>query len=205
MNEVTVVPMEAGRLAQCATVLAEAFHEDPLEVYALPDPEARRRTAPAQFAAALRLGLLRGGAFTTGGEPRGAAVWLGPGETEIDPGRARASGLAGLPALLGPVASERLGRVWDRFYEVRRSLAGKRYRYLLVIGVSPVWKGSGVGSALVRSGLEQADTEWVSCFVETAQPANRSFYERHGFRLVAEGRDAPSGLRLLSFLRPAGG
>ncbi|MBP7866725.1 MAG: GNAT family N-acetyltransferase [Acidobacteria bacterium] len=197
--------MEPGRLSACATVLAEAFLGDPLEVYALPDPEARRRVAPAQFAAALRLGLLCGGAFTTGGEPRGAAVWLGPGETEIDPGRARASGLAGLPTLLGPAASERLGRFWEHFHEVRRSLAGERYRYLFVIGVSPAWQGCGVGSALVRSGLEQADKEWVSCFVETAQPANRPFYERHGFRLVWEGRDTPSGLRLLSFLRPAGG
>jgi ribosomal protein S18 acetylase RimI-like enzyme len=202
---VEAVGINEAQVAICAALLSQAFHEDPLEIYTLPDPAKRREVSPKQFEASLRYGCLYGLALTTGEEPRGAAVWLGPGETEFTRERAEAAGMTALPRLLGPEATERSFRIWNLFGEARKKEAGARYWYLMVIGVSPVWQGHGIGGALLRPVLRRADGEELACFVEAVRPSNRAFYERHGFRLVWDHGDTESGLRLLSFLRPSRG
>jgi ribosomal protein S18 acetylase RimI-like enzyme len=171
----------------------------------LPDMTARQRVAPRQFEASLRYGWLYGLALTTDGEPRGAAVWLQPGETELTASRAQAAGMGGLAGLMGPEGSVRSLRIWRLFADTRAREAGERYWYLMVIGVQPEFQGQGIGSALMHPALALADRDHLSCFVETAQPRNQRLYERHGFRLVWDNSDAESGLRLMSFVRPPGG
>ena len=157
-------------------------------MYMLPDATARQRVSPRQFEASLRYGWLYGLALTTEGEPRGAAVWLRPGETELTASRAEAAGMGELAGLMGPEASARSVRIWRLFADVRAKSAGARYWYLMVIGVLPAFQGQGIGSALMQPALAQADGDRLPCFEETAQPHNQPLYERHGFRLVSGPR-----------------
>jgi GNAT superfamily N-acetyltransferase len=103
--------------------------------------------------------------------------------------------------VMGADASERSLRIWKLFAEIRMKEAGPRYWYLLVIGVLPAYQGQGIGTALMRPVLAQADGDDLPCFVETVQPRNQPLYERNGFRLVHDHVDCDSGLRLLSFVR----
>jgi hypothetical protein len=67
----------------------------------------------------------------------------------------------------------------------------------MVIGVLPAYQGQGIGSALVRPVLAEADMEDLPCFVETVQPHNQPLYERHGFRLVYDHVEPPNeGMKL---------
>ena len=168
----------------------------------LPDEGARLRISPRQFEASLRYGWLYGLALTTDGEPRGAAVWLRPGETEISASRAQAAGMGDLAGPMGPEGSIRSLRIWRLFADTRAREAGARYWYLMVIGVLPAFRGQGIGAALMQPALAQADSDRLPCFVETVQPRNRPLYERHGFRLVWDHSDVESGLRLMSLVRP---
>jgi ribosomal protein S18 acetylase RimI-like enzyme len=201
VNTLEVVSIGEPEIATCAAVLGQAFHQDPLQIYIVPDPATRRQVSPTQLAAALRYGWLYGAALTTKGDRRGAAVWLRPGETEFTASRAEAAGMVRLSNVLGPEASSRSLRIWRLFAETRAREAGAQHWYLMVIGVLPEWQGHGIGSALMRPVLALADMGRLPCFVETVQPRNRPLYERHGFRLVWDHVDAESGLQLLSFLR----
>jgi GNAT superfamily N-acetyltransferase len=62
----------------------------------------------------------------------------------------------------------------------------------LAIAVVPSKRGHGVGDELLKALLEKARAgghRRISLSVEPGNPA-RKLYERHGFRVVAEGEDA---------------
>ena len=200
-----VVEIGEPEIPDCADVLAQAFEQDPLQLYVLPDPQVRQRLASRQLGASVRYGFLYGLALRTSGACRGVAVWLRPGAAEFDSARAEAAGLLGVADAMGREASERSLRIWRQFARIRAQEAGPRYWYLMVIGVLPAYQGQGLGGALMRPVLAQADRDDLPCFVETVQPRNLPLYARHGFQLVHDHVDEESGLRLLSLLRRSDG
>jgi ribosomal protein S18 acetylase RimI-like enzyme len=64
--------------------------------------------------------------------------------------------------------------------------------YLAGIGVEPAVQRHGVGSALLRPGLDAADRAGLPAALLTNSERNLAFYERHGFRVIHEG-ETPSG------------
>jgi len=53
------------------------------------------------------------------------------------------------------------------------------------IGVRPDLQGLGIGSTLIRTFLEAADTEQAAVFLETDVDRNVTLYERFGFRMTS--------------------
>jgi ribosomal protein S18 acetylase RimI-like enzyme len=68
------------------------------------------------------------------------------------------------------------------------------------LAVAPEHRGEGLGRALVDLGLGFARRDGVPAFLETARPGNVGYYERLGFRVVAE-EHAPGGGPRLWFMR----
>ncbi len=60
--------------------------------------------------------------------------------------------------------------------------------YLPLIGVDPAQHGKGIGTKLMSRALAVCDRDKKLAYLESANPANLSLYERHGFRLLAEVR-----------------
>jgi ribosomal protein S18 acetylase RimI-like enzyme len=58
--------------------------------------------------------------------------------------------------------------------------------HLTAIGTDPDAQGRGVGSVLIRIGIKRADAAGRSCYLESSNPRNLTFYRRHGFRTVEE-------------------
>jgi ribosomal protein S18 acetylase RimI-like enzyme len=58
--------------------------------------------------------------------------------------------------------------------------------YLVALGVDPHLQGQGLGSALLRRGLERCDRDGLPAYLESGNPRNRSVYERHGFEILGE-------------------
>ncbi len=78
--------------------------------------------------------------------------------------------------------------------------------YLSMIAVHPRARGAGAGQALLQPMIQHADTEGLPCFLECSNPAALPFYERLGFRALAEVEFAPgTGVFVTPMLRaPAG-
>lgn len=72
-------------------------------------------------------------------------------------------------------------------------------------GVRPSRAGSGVGSAAVRPILDRCDAEGLPCALISTNPRNVPFYERLGFRSVAEVPTPDDAAVLRPMRRPPAG
>jgi ribosomal protein S18 acetylase RimI-like enzyme len=131
------------------------------------------------------------------GEPGrivGAAAWHRP--DHADPGAVRMlRGVAGMAWATRTrfVAWTRLGT------ELERMRPDEPHWYLFHVGAEPGHQARGVGSALVRHGLERADADGVPAHLECAADMV-GYYARFGF---VEVDAAPiEGLDLVTMTRP---
>jgi ribosomal protein S18 acetylase RimI-like enzyme len=74
------------------------------------------------------------------------------------------------------------------------------FAYLSHICVAPELQGQGLGTALMRDGLGEADRKGAPAWLETSRPRNVAYYERFGFRTAAD-EEAPGGGPRIWFMR----
>jgi ribosomal protein S18 acetylase RimI-like enzyme len=96
----------------------------------------------------------------------------------------------------------RVREATSRFFAYGRAVEAMRaaavpepHWYLAGIGVDPSRRREGIGSALVRPGLEASERESVSCALLTNNEENIAFYELQGFEVVRKGRTPDDGPR----------
>ena len=53
--------------------------------------------------------------------------------------------------------------------------------YLNVVSTLPARQSQGLGTAVLRPVLDQADRDGLPCYLESTNPRNRTLYYRHGF------------------------
>jgi len=56
--------------------------------------------------------------------------------------------------------------------------------YLPVIAADPKWIGQGLGALLMKHALRRCDEQGSVAYLESSNPRNIPFYERHGFRII---------------------
>jgi ribosomal protein S18 acetylase RimI-like enzyme len=197
----TPVLVDQSTVGQAAQDLADAFVTDPhiswivrgdrhcdaarlkffqfiLAGSALPDGEVRRPEA--------------GGA---------AAVWI-PSETLGDQSPIEEIKL--LPLLLSVTGLSRFGRLaalraaMDKHHPMDRP-----HSYLWFIGVAPQAQGLGIGSRLLKAGLDRLDAEGRAAFLETSTERNVALYRRHGFEIIADYKPSPTGPQTYGMWRNA--
>lgn len=56
--------------------------------------------------------------------------------------------------------------------------------YLPLLGVDPLYHGKGLGSALLQHTIVKCDQDNKIAYLESSNPKNIPFYERHGFELL---------------------
>ena len=97
-----------------------------------------------------------------------------------------------LPAILGATGFARIGRlsamrkVMDELHPMERPHA-----YLWFLGVRPEAQGLGVGSRMLKAGLEKVDAANLPAYLESSSAANVPLYRRHGFEVLTEFRARP--------------
>ena len=95
------------------------------------------------------------------------------------------------------LATTGLGR-FGRLIALRAALdkhhpMDRPHTYLWFIGVSPKAQGLGIGSRLLKAGLDQLDAAGRPAYLETSTQRNVSLYRRHGFEIVADYKPTPDG------------
>ena len=172
-------------LAVAIGVVARGMRDNPINVATLgADPEVRLRRMHALFAAGLPMTLRKGtllGAFRDG-LLVGVLGMLPPGRCDTTPGEKLATIPRLLPAL-GIGAFLRTGR-WLGEWQ-KRDLA-EPHSHLGPVGVDAPLQGQGIGSVLIREYCARLDRAHETGYLETDKPINVTFYEKFGFRTIAE-------------------
>ena len=92
------------------------------------------------------------------------------------------------PAVLASFGATGTVRLLKLLGAVERAHLREPHHYLFAIGADPAHQGRGVGAALLAPMLARCDEERLPAYLESSNPANLSFYRRHGFVATGELR-----------------
>jgi ribosomal protein S18 acetylase RimI-like enzyme len=178
----------AGRadVPELAAVLSRAFADKPPFTWVQPDDELRARVQPAMFHAALTCiyPVERGAeVLLENGAILGGAIWAPPDRWRPPPWQQ----LRAIPGLIRAVGISHFRQYAQRGKAVEDALHGahpsESHWYLATLGTDPRAQAQGVGSALVRSGLERSDREGEPAYLECLEQLV-PYYERFGFEIT---------------------
>ena len=165
----------SAETAFAAIVLA--FANDPATRWTWPQPDDYLRNMPLLARAFGGKSFALGTAF---GIERfaGAALWLTP---EVSPDE---EALAGLIERTAPAS------IQQDAAGVFEQMAGfhpqEPHWYLPLIGVDPSRQGQRLGDKLMAHALARCDAEQLPAYLESTNPRNLPFYQRHGFEMVGK-------------------
>jgi GNAT superfamily N-acetyltransferase len=185
----------AEDVRRLTNVLAEAFFDDPVFGWLMPEEGKRRARLRRYFGIELRHYVLPRGRVWTTGDLAGAALSLPPGAWRAPPHATLMEG--GAFGIHLPRAA-RLGAAME-WRHMRRPR--EPHYYVRDIGVHPDMQGRGLGSVLLHPTLDRCDREGLPAYLEASSERSAALYERLGFQLIGELRVGGSPpLRLM--LRP---
>ncbi len=178
-----------------AAMLARAFVDDPAMGWIFPDPSTRAKRLPRLFgllfdgdaSAGMRL-------VTIGGEA--ATLWRGPGRT-----RTTRLGMLRVAIPMLTTFGPALGRALAVADAIEAHMPEANGWYLHIAGCDPAEQGKGLGTAVVRAGLDRAAGR-MPAYLETASERNLDFYQGLGFAVTSEWRVSRGGPRFWSMGRP---
>jgi GNAT superfamily N-acetyltransferase len=169
-----------------AAMLTRAFHDDPVTCWVYATEHRRSHWSQRFFRWQVERLLDQDVTWTTD-DRAGVALWALPDQWRED--TRETLNLFRL-TLLGVLP--RLPRVLAGLAQVESRHPTERHFYLGVLGVDPSRQGEGVGSELIRPGLDLCDAERLPAYLETGKERNLAFYGRHGFEVV-DRLDLPKG------------
>ncbi len=166
-----------------ATVLADAFYDDPFVGWMYPNAKRRHGRHRRMVARMLRLTRPRARPLWNGGA---IALWMPPGEQPLT---ARDQ-LRMVPDLLGwGLRAPRVMAVLDL---MDREHPKEPHWYLFMVGSDPARRGQGHGQAVIQPVLDECDRDGIPAYLESSNPANIPYYARFGFEVIGELRRAGS-------------
>lgn len=167
-------------LPELARTLASAFSEDPVMTWMFEDAEARPEHLLRMQNFGLATALLRGHVYTLP-DLRAAALWAPPDVPMLDDAAGREMGRV-MAEAIGEKAGEKLGAM----AQLQKAHPDETHFYLFTLGTHADAQSQGLGSRVIAPVLERCDAEGLPAFLESSNPRNVPFYERHGFRVVEE-------------------
>lgn len=176
-------------LTNASVALADSLFDDPFYwaiTTSFGDDHTARKAALQQYFYYSLEEAQRTGRCVFAPDPSlGAAAWLLPRSADVAAAEAAAKA-----EFLGAALRDRGKENYDRIVHFMAPLAARVIPagswYLSIIGVLPSAQGRGIGAALLTGTLEEASRARAICYLETFTPRNLHFYERMGFRRVAD-------------------
>lgn len=193
-HTVRIVTVSTEEMSRAIAVLTAGFIADPFNRWIYPEARDYLESFPT-FVGFFAAPGCEDGTFYADEDFGAAAAWLLPGRTP--------DGDAVQKHIEETVRSE----IRDDLYSALEQMDAYHHQadpcwYLPAIAADASRQGRGLGSALMKHALERCDREGARAYLETANPANISLYERHGFEVV--GRiDVGSAPTIRPMIRPA--
>lgn len=171
----TIKTATASDEAHAIAVIALAFGADPAARWTWPDPQQYLLHFPSFVKALAGKAFEHASAYYIDGYA-GAALWLPPGITPDE---------TALLTLLQRTGSALVQNdVLAVFEQMGRYHPQEPHWYLPFVGIDPTQQGKGYGAALMQHALAPCDRDHTLAYLESSNPKNIPFYERHGFELL---------------------
>lgn len=177
--------------------LVRGFADDPLFAWMCPDPERRPEFLKRFLEPCFRSGLSRGNTYVLS-DWGGAALWGPPDVAYFDE-----ADLLALIEAMAFGAGHRVDDVGGPLTELTELHPSEPHFYLDTLALDPGHRGKGLGGPLIAPILQTCDREGLPAYLESSNPRNLSFYERHGFE-VRHHLDMPDGPRVHTMWREPG-
>jgi len=164
-----------GEEQKAVDVLVTAFISDPVIRWMYPDASGYLKSFPAFLRA------FGGKAFTSRtvwrfGEFEAVALWFPP---HVEP-----DGEAVLAEVTRSIAPDQQADLFAVLDQMDAAHPTFPHWYLPWFGVEGARQGKGIGGELMRSCLAVVDLDHLPAYLESPNPRNIPFYERHGFELA---------------------
>lgn len=164
-------------VSQAGSVLGRAFTTDPVFRWLMEGrPELQRRLTTVFGAFAAAASRKPDGTVLVSECTRASAIWLPPGQWRTPFGELLRQGPPLIRAF-GP----RTVRALNLLSVVEKQHPEEPHWYLEAIGTVPEARGQGIGPQVLTPVLDRCDAERLPAYLESSNPQNIPFYERHGF------------------------
>ncbi|MEJ5977920.1 GNAT family N-acetyltransferase [Novosphingobium sp. PS1R-30] len=165
----------------------EAFADDPGLAWIWPDRADRIARLPFFFEPIVGGTMLQGLALRSEASDA-VSLWRQPGRIHPEPHEMAPWHTAMARAFSAGAERSQLMGATLRAHQP----ADFDWWYLQFIGVRPAAQGTGLGGAIVRSGLALAQAAGMPVYVEVMNPDNFGYYRHVGFQVIDEF-DIPDG------------
>ena len=172
-----VISADANIRSSAISTIVLGFAADPMARWVWPDSFEYLRVMP-RFVDAFGGQAFEHGTADIIEGVRAAALWLPPG---VEPDEATMDAI--MEETLRPEISEDIGAVVKGMAEHHPD---EPHWYLPLIAADPSWIGQGLGTLLMEHALRRCDEGGVAAYLESSNPRNISFYQRHGFKIVGK-------------------
>ncbi|MGQ0823557.1 MAG: GNAT family N-acetyltransferase [Actinomycetota bacterium] len=180
--------MSTADIGPVSAAMARAFFDDPLQVWALPDPNHRLEALERMFALQSRHMSVPPEESYTDSTRSCAAYWAPPGRHVPD-----SDALAALTPLVEIVGAGALTRLQAAFAAMSAAHPSEPHFYLQGLGTDPRRQREGLGAAAMAPVLERCDTGSIPAYLESTKEQDVRFYERHGFAVTETITAPPDG------------
>jgi len=170
--------------------LVLAFTADPFVRWIYPEASQYLSRFPEALQIFGGVAFGQGGVWQLG-DFAAVALWLPPG---IEPG-----GDATVALFQATVDSQKFNDLLGVFGQMEEAHPAMPHWYLPWFGVDCALQGQGLGSRLMTPCLEIVDREHLPAYLDSTNPRNVPFYERHGFEVTGQWQagDSPPIISML--------
>jgi ribosomal protein S18 acetylase RimI-like enzyme len=170
-----VYPIDESCAEAAFATIVLAFVNDPAARWSWPQPDDYLRNMPLLARAFGAKSFALGTAF---GIDRfaGAALWLPPGVSADE------AALGDLIERTAPASIQKDAA--GVFEQMANFHPHEPHWYLPLIGIDPARQGQRLGKRLMAHALARFDAERVPAYLESSNPRNIPFYQRHGFEMI---------------------
>lgn len=183
---------DASLQASAINTIVLGFAADPMTRWVWSDSSEYLRMMPRFVKAFGGRAFEHGTADITDGA-RAAALWLPP---SVEPDDAEMGAV--MEGTLRPDIAEDIAAVLKGMAEYHPR---EPHWYLPLIAADPNWVGQGLGALLLKHALRRSDEQGVAAYLESSNPRNISFYQRHGFQITGRIQSGSSPV-VTPMLRP---
>jgi GNAT superfamily N-acetyltransferase len=193
MSDHPLSPISPADAERAYATIVSAFTPDPVERWLLPD-DADYVAHFSDFVAAVASSSMETSTAWELDDFAAVALWLPPG-SQPDAERIGVS-------LISSVAEEKHAEMFGLLEQMEAAHPRYSHWYLPWLAVHADKQEHGLGGTLLAASLEYIDIGGLPAYLESPNPRNIPFYERHGF--VVAGQTESVTCPPITFLRRPG-